>query len=164
MESVAESTTSWGDLIGRSFWGINPPSFMVLSSTVLLPGYDHYPIREIEHSLRALKRKRRDIEYQPERFAETGRIPANLVAAKRSLLSNFPGKGHRAQWHERITELNQEMSSQLDSSRQELETARESLESMRREAMIWNSREHSFCVYPLDYLTDAYHSMLSHES
>ena len=149
-----------GDLISRSFWGIDSPKIMVVSSTVLLPGHEQMPIGEIEQTFRKLSRMRRDLEFQPERFSDRSDISADMVAAKRALLASIPPSGHRAEWHQQITDVNQRMSSRLTSVREELEAERVRLDGRRREAMIWNSREHSFSVYPLDYLTDAYQRML----
>jgi hypothetical protein len=150
-----------GDLISRTFWGIQPPKFMVLSATVLLPGHEQMSVAEIDGRLEELSRKRRDIEYQPERFDRSGYIPADLIEKKRSLLSSIPSTPDKGDWHREITELNREMSSRLESVRAEMDTNQSTLDARRREATIWNSREHAFCVYPLAYLKEAYERMMA---
>ncbi|MCA9137736.1 MAG: hypothetical protein KDB00_13285 [Planctomycetales bacterium] len=149
-----------GDLISRAFWGVRPQHFMVMSATVLLPGHQQHPIGRIDDAIARLDRKCRDIEYQPERFADAGNLPADLIDEKRSMLASVPPKGQRRQWHRRITRLNQSMSNQLQTMRSELIAQLAELQSQRRVAAHWNSREHSFCIYPLDYLTQAYRGML----
>jgi hypothetical protein len=150
-----------GDLISRAFWGLAPPEFMVISSTVLLPGHEQMPVAVIDDQLRKLIRKRRDLRYQPERFAGSGGITPEMISQKRELLSSIPPPGQRARWHQEITAMNQAMASTLESVRRELDVERIHLDGKRREAGVWNSREHSFCVYPLGYLTETYARMLS---
>lgn len=149
-----------GDLISQAFWGVGPQQFMVMSATVLLPGHERHPIEKINDAIRKLDRKRRDVDYQPERFSQAESLPSELVDAKRSLLTTIPPKGQRRNWHQRITQLNQSMSNELQTLRSEIDAERRRLVSQRRIASQWNSREHSFCVYPLDYLTQAYQSMM----
>ena len=150
-----------GDLISRAFWGIDPPKFMVLSATVLLPGHEQMSIAEIDGHLEGLSRKRRDLGFQPERFADLGCIPAEMIAKKQSLLSSIPPRFQKGAWHREITALNHQMESRLQSVRAEIDADRSILDARRREATIWNSREHTFCVYPLEYLKDAYQQMLA---
>lgn len=149
-----------GDLIARAFWGILTPKFMVMSATVLLPGHGRFPVEAIDDELHRLHRQRRDMEYQPERFASEADLPDDLIASKRSLLAAVPPRGQRRDWTEQVTQVNQKMSARLEPLRRQLDSQRHLLQEQRREAAIWNSREQSFCVYPLDYLTDAYDEML----
>ncbi|QDV83131.1 hypothetical protein [Planctomycetes bacterium TBK1r] len=149
-----------GDLISRAFWNVEPPRFMVMSSTVLLPGHQRFPSAEVDAEIRKRNRQLRDLDFQPERYAGSGEIDPQWIAAKRELLAASPAKGRRRNWHEQITSLNQKMASRLDPLRKTLEAEKAELQQRRREAAIWNSREHSFCIYPLDYLMEAYEQML----
>lgn len=150
-----------GDLISRAFWKLTPTKFMVLSATVLLPGHEVMSVGEIDGRLRDLTRKRRDLEYQPERFADRCGIAPELVGAKAELLASIPPSGQKHDWHRAITEVNRQMSLKLGSAGQEINRDQQLLEDQRREATMWNSREHAFCVYPLEYLTQAYGRMLT---
>ncbi|QDV43016.1 hypothetical protein Enr13x_28680 [Stieleria neptunia] len=149
-----------GDLISRAFWNVDPPSFMVMSSTVLLPGHQRYPSAAVDEAIRQRNRQLRDLDFQPERYAERGDIDPKWITAKRELLAAIPPKGQRRGWHGEITALNQKMASRLAALRQTLEEEKSELQQRRREAAIWNSREHSFCIYPLDYLMESYEQML----
>lgn len=149
-----------GDLISRSFWGIDPPEFMVISATVQLPGHDQISSHAIENERRLALRQKRDLQFQGERFAKAGALPEELLERKRELLNQMPSQGQRAEWHQAITGVNREMESHLVPLTQELETKLTSLNAQRKQASIWTSREQSFCVYPIDYLKQAYQAML----
>ncbi len=149
-----------GDSISRAFWGIQPPHFMVMSATVLLPGFQDHSVAAIDSEIARRQRQLRDIRYQAERFAGQPGLREEWVAEKQALLSEVPPKGRRYHWFRRVVELNSLMSASLDGLRREVSSQRQQLLAARREATIWNSREHSFCVYPLQYLTDAYDAML----
>ncbi|KAA5540085.1 hypothetical protein FYK55_22530 [Roseiconus nitratireducens] len=149
-----------GDLISAAFWNLQPPEMMVISATALLPQAESHSPRDIEQALAALKRRRRDLVYQPERFADSGELPDQLIEEKRSLLASIPARGHRSQWHHQLTELNRQMSSRLRHIEAELDQQFQQLERRSRAASIWNSREHPFCIYPLAGLQDTFRSML----
>ncbi|QEG01858.1 hypothetical protein Mal15_59390 [Stieleria maiorica] len=150
-----------GDLICRAFWGTDPSRIMVISATVLLPGHQQYPVAEIDDAIRRHNRQLRELDFQPERYAEQGGLDPDKVAAKHQLLQSIPPQGRRRGWHQQITALNQQLASQLQPLRNHLTAEKVGLQDRRREATIWNSREHSFCIYPLEYLTDAYAEMLN---
>lgn len=149
-----------GDLISHAFWGTEPPNLMVLSATVLLPGHEHHPLTEIDAAIAGMQRRRRDLQYQGERFTDGASIDPEWVKAKQALISNIPPKGQRSEWHQEITKLNQKIAAALQDEMDQVDAALTELSRRRRAAAIWNSREHSFCVYPLQYLTSAYQQML----
>ncbi|MEL6105857.1 MAG: hypothetical protein AAFU85_07470 [Planctomycetota bacterium] len=147
-----------GGQIAADFWGIQPPEFMVLSATVHLPGANDHSPQAILSSLSDAHRKRRDLIYQPERFE--GARP-EWVAQKRALLAAMPPRGQRKQWHRSINQLNQRLSSELSDVGRVIDHRIDELESEYRESLIWSSREHSFCLFPLEHLTESFHSMLA---
>ncbi|MGB7344853.1 MAG: hypothetical protein WBD20_11605 [Pirellulaceae bacterium] len=146
-----------GDMVTESFFAIKPPKFMVLSATVQLPGVQ---ATDIAAEVRGLKRKIRETNYQGERFATTSNIDQKLVDQKLALLQSVPPRGERVQWHREITELNYKLSDQLGDVRRELQSE---LAIAQRKAVgqsILQSREHSFSVFPLSYLTESFKAML----
>lgn len=149
-----------GDLISRSFWGITPPEFMVISATVQLPGHEQASPGELRRQIASVRRRKRDVLFQGERFAGTGLLSDELPTKKRKLLSSIPPEGQRSDWHQEVTELNQQMASLLSPVSIELETELQQLAFQSKQQQIWTGREHSFCVYPLGYLRDAYRDML----
>ncbi|MCO8122234.1 hypothetical protein NHH03_10830 [Stieleria sp. TO1_6] len=150
-----------GDLISRSFFAVDPPDFMVMSATVLLPGHETMPMEQIKQQQADLQRNFRDLQYQPERFTDSGLLSQRLLSQKQRLLDSIPPHGQRSDWHQEITQLNAQLSAELSPIQQQLDADRSRLDRRLRDAAIWNSREHSFCVYPLDYLQNAYRQMLS---
>ena len=149
-----------GDLIASRFWGIMPPSFMAISATVLLPGFEDFPISDLDQHRAALIRMQRDIHYQPERFIDEAKLPVDLIQQKQMLLSDVPPKGKRRHWHQRIVQINRTLSTGLSKYAARLADESRTLANRRRDSMVMHSREHSFCLYPLEYLTDAYGQML----
>lgn len=133
------------DDIIRRVWGVEPPEFIVLTGTCLLP----LPAPESsgeEVSRRA--RRVRDLDWNPQRYIAPG-IPADLLDQKRSLMAESPptSAGRRERFR-RLQELNARLRPHVARQRQEAERdlrhARESLsvrEMLRR-------RDYSFCLYP----------------
>lgn len=146
------------DRIIRSFFMLEPPQFMVASATVQLPGVvgdDHRP------QIRDLKRRIRDTVFQAERFVDEIELSPADVERKQQLLQHVPPVGKRWKWHAEVTQLNESLSRQTRPLRTRL---REELARVERNAMangLLASREHPFCLFPLDYLKATYDSMLS---
>lgn len=147
-----------GDQIIRAFFGIEPPEFMVISATVQLPGQT--PADWVAET-RRVERALRDTVYQPERFADIVPLDPSLVQRKRSLLRDGQPENDGKAWHDAITGINAKLSEGLDSLRADLriDLARAQQEASRQKLM--SSREHPFCVYPLDYLTETYNQLLA---
>lgn len=150
-----------GDLISGSFWKITPPQLMVVSATVLLPGHESFDLEHIETRQRQLQRELRDSRFRPDSFADQADLDPTLLERKRELLRHIPPRGERAQWHQQITRTNQQLSDSLRPLQSQLRQTQTELEKRHREAAIWNSREHSFSIYPAETLMDAYRQMLS---
>jgi hypothetical protein len=147
-----------GDLIMGSFFMITPPKFMVISATVLLPGPE--PVSPA-HRTEQLQRMIRDTTYCPEVFADRFELDAELLRQKRELLAAIPERGERRGWHRQMESLNRSIAKPLQEFRQEL---RGELASMRLDAAshaVLTSREHPFCVFPLEHLTDTYRRLLA---
>lgn len=149
-----------GDMIAGAFWTLIPPRFMVLSATVLLPGHRRHALADVEAEQRRVHDDLRAVDYSPERFADAYDLDAEALRLKDELLASIPPRGRRDEWHRRITAVNRELSNQLQPVRRRLLERQMELQQQHREAAIWNSREHPFCVYPLGCLTDSFQQML----
>ena len=146
-----------GDRVIQSFFGILPPEFMVLSATVHLPGVQPSDVQE---RIRTLKRRIRETHFQGERFDEAQSSDRATVDRKLDLLQRIPPRGQRPIWHKEITQVNRQLAAKLGGVRAKLESQ---LKAAQRESVsqgVLESREHSFCVYPLSYLTDQFASFL----
>lgn len=148
-----------GDQITHAFFAITPPQFMVLSATLRLPGVEPSPDLAAEEA--QLRRRLRDSQFQPESFAGQATLPSSLVERKQELLAQIPQRGAKLAWHRELKTLNQQMSDSLSDVRGELRQQLQ--ENLKRQASqtVLASREHPFCIFPLDDLTSAYQRILS---
>jgi hypothetical protein len=73
-----------------------------------------------------------------------------LAVQKQALLANIPPRGEKWRWHREMTAINKRLSelaaSQAELSRKELEQ----LAKQERDQRVLQSRELSFCLFPLE--------------
>jgi hypothetical protein len=110
--------------------------------------------------LRQLKRAIRDTHYQGERFATQADLNREDVDQKRRLLATIPPRGSRAAWQRQIEAVNQRLSAQLSQLRSDLQLQLEDVQRDLSTAALLSSREHPFCLFPIEYLTETYRSLL----
>jgi hypothetical protein len=146
-----------GDMIMRSFFMMTPPKFMVISATLKLPGVEP---SDSGGRIRHLKRTIRETEYHGERFADRIELDRALLDEKRALLAKMPPRGQRKAWHDRLEQINVVLSRELASIRASLRTELASAERAAASQALLASREHPFCIFPLEYLTETYRSLL----
>jgi hypothetical protein len=146
-----------GDLIIQSFFMVTPPTFMVISATVQLPGME---ADNFEGQIENLKRSIRNTEYQGERFADQVSLDPGLLELKRALLAKIPPQGSRQAWQDQIQQINTTLSHQLADVRASLRSELASVQRKAASSTLLASREHPFCIYPLEYLTQTYRSLL----
>jgi hypothetical protein len=146
-----------GDRIIRSFFMVEPPRFMVMSATVQLP-----EVKSADHagSVRQLKRQLRETYFQPERFVDTADLDATLIARKAELLVNQPPRGDRRNWHRELTEINRQLAGCLDDRRSQLVAELATAQRAAASQALLASREHPFCVFPVDYLRETFSQLL----
>jgi len=146
-----------GDRIIQSFFMVEPPRFMVMSATVKLP----FPSSEDDPAcIGQLKRKLRDTQFQPERFADVVDLDSELVERKKFLLKNQPPRGQRMQWHREITEINRTLSECLAQQRRLLMVELADARRYASSKAVLSSREHPFCVFNLEALQDTFGRLL----
>ena len=142
-----------GDMVIRAFFEIDPPQFMVMSATIHLPGIQP---NDLSSQIRQLKRKIRETHFQGERFQQQLGRKSDLAQRKGELLQRIPPRGQRPRWHLEVNDVNQQMSQALSGYRNELEASLATAQRQSNAQSILESREHSFCLYPLDYLTETF--------
>ena len=131
---------------------------MVISATMRLADYD--PASDAEVVLRC-QRRIRETRFHGERFAETVTLSSKVVRRKRELLNHVPPRGEKKRWHDEINALNQQLSKALTETRRKLQ---EELVQARRDGAsraLLGSREHAFCLFPLDQIRGKFDSLLS---
>jgi hypothetical protein len=146
-----------GDMIVQTFFGIRPPEYMVISATVHLPGIQP---QDYSQQIAMLKRSIRDTLYQPERFADLLPGADQAIERKFALLDSIPPHGQRSGWHDEITKINRQLADQLQPARQELMGQLNAAQRNAASQAILESREHPFCVFPLQYLSQTFERLL----
>lgn len=152
-----------GDQIAEQFFAITPPPYYVTSGTVHLPDVDDVDVSAQRWDLqrRDLQRRLRDCRFQPESVSDDWDVAERaMIARKRELIANIPPRRQRKNWHDEIDQINRELFAKLGEIR--LATA-ERLDQLDRDAAVsrlLTSREHPFCIYPLDYLVQTFQTML----
>jgi hypothetical protein len=144
------------DALARAFYRVEPPSYGVLTATLLLP-LQHWQANT--QTVHELERRVRDLEYNPERFfGEEQRfdeLALRLTEEKRKLVEQNPG-AHPAK-KQRFLALRNVNAKLADLVRREREHFAGLLESSRHEVTanaILDSRDYSFCLYPEAMLSD----------
>ena len=150
-----------GDLIIKQFFGIEPPQFMVISATIQLPGFETDAGRDWHATkIARLKRAIRDTIYQGERFAAQIPLSELDVEQKRQLIGEMPPRGHRREWHRELEAVNRRLEAQTEPIRSELRSQLYGAEQAAATDAWLSSREHPFCLFPLEYLQSAYRELL----
>ena len=150
------------DAIVRRFFGFEPPSFMVLSATLLLP---------IERSasaaagLQQANRLLRDLDYHPERFldasAELAGETAEALAVKRHWLEVAQTPDNARDRCRAIRAANEALARALESQRQAALADRDRCSRRLRAESVLGWREYAFCLYPKRTLADFLLAFLS---
>jgi hypothetical protein len=142
------------------FLDLQPPQFMVLSGTLLLP----VPRPEVsEADLRHIDRQMRDLRYHAEKALNAinaegacscAARPRSLIASKRRWIETPKTPQNARQRHEAIEGANLGLQPWVEPQRRELQRQRQSLiEALRaRSVLAW--REYAFCLYPEAALQD----------
>jgi len=160
-----------GDEITRRYFGIEPPEIMVVSATALLP-IDHKWIvngtrspgaadaSQLPSTVTATRTEIRRTRFAPETFADRFKLSPQLCQAKKDLIANPPSASDKKQWHDRMTATNTELSNELAAYRQALQDRLPEVRQSEAIASLLGSREHSFCLFPLDQLTGTFKRLL----
>lgn len=167
-----------GDEITRRLFGIEPPKLMVVSATMLLPTTER--LSSEVPSVAELRQQIRQTWFAPERFADRVELPEALLQAKRELIANRPGMpcfdattdrfepsrngslpSSKKVWHDRLASINAELAAYLQPLRDELSERLPEARQAESAASILNSREHPFCLFPLQELMDRFTENLS---
>lgn len=161
-----------GDVITGRYFGIDPPELMVVSATALLP-MDHPPMgdnmgssvnsdaSQLPSTETATRTEIRRTRFAPETFADRFQLSPQLCQAKKDLIANPPLAADKKQWHDRMTAINAELSNELAAYRQFLQDRIPEVRQSEAIASLLGSREHSFCLFPLDRLTRTFNRLLA---
>ncbi len=144
------------DNLIRQFYGLEPPQYLVLSATVLLP-FPRYP--STPEQSRKLWHRLRELQHNPQRHLdELDTIPEDakrLAQAKEELIGTR-GQTRRERRRRffdlrKLTEqLSEYLEKQQEATRVELKKCRE---KMRANSLL-RKRDYSFVLYPEEQLQE----------
>jgi hypothetical protein len=142
------------DAIVRRFFQFEPPPFMVLSATMLLPVE-----RERVSGERANEAKRllRELQYHPERFPPATPDAAEFerqAEAKWRWIETPQTPDNARQRCRAIRAANESMARLLETRRQEALAERERVSRRLRAETVLSWREYAFCLHPKKTLHD----------
>jgi hypothetical protein len=148
------------DAIIEDFFAIPPMPFVVASATVHLPtvhlaNAEPRPQQERER-LWQLKYHAEAVltdsafTSQPTEVAEA----IQLAERKQELLSNIPERGEKWKWHREITAVNRRLAELAVQQAADAKLRLDQATQRERQQRVIASREHSFCLFPLDYISD----------
>lgn len=149
------------DAIVREFFEMELPPMAVATATL------HLPLEEIElqdsqaNSIAEIDNSRQEklkhlwqLKYHADQMLEhtTSAEAQVLLARKQELLANIPPRGEKWEWHREMTAVNRRLSEitagQQSATKQQLE----SLAVQERHQRLLQSREFSFCLFPLELI------------
>lgn len=147
------------DMIIQDFFGIEPPPVAVATATLQLPLVRQNQIEDetvSQHKQRIWRLKHNADAAASHPDPEF----AILSARKQELLSNIPAKGQKWQWHTELAAVKQQLaamaSPEADDARQRIDA----IAADNRQRRIVDSREYSFCLFPIDYIRRSLTNML----
>ena len=151
------------DALVERFFGLQPPGFLVLSATLLLPVARK---RVIPEDARTIDRQLRDLDYHPESaldgtgWERSDCETAELIAAKeRWIATPQTPENARTRWRE-FRRINAALQPFVAGRREELLRQRNATAAALAAEAILSWREYAFCLYPERYLREAFASLL----
>jgi hypothetical protein len=138
------------DEIIRRYWQFEPPPYMTLSATLLLPvqreNVQPADVRRIDHLLR-------ELQYHPEKHAPADTRAQELAEEKRRWLGPVAPELGPAR-HRATRRINAAFQPLVEPLRLKLLDEREQLAQRLRSAALLESREFAFCLFPESLCTN----------
>lgn len=152
------------DEIIKEFFGVDPPAFITISTTLFLP-FDAYDL-DIK-TLQVLQHELMDMSYNPERYAsnetQDDREFVNRVSEKKRMLEMMAScsKDEKRRYFHKIKELNKLNLAKIDA---ELRRKRKEITTIN-EIIAYNEvvkfREYPLCIYPMKVLREYFLNVFS---
>jgi hypothetical protein len=151
------------DAIIERLFGIQPPGFLVLSATLLMP-VPHQ--RVTAQGARRIDRQLRDLDYHPETVLDATECSrphceaADLIAAKKRWIATPPTpENARKRWLE-IRRANAALQPFVAGCREALLRERTATAAALTAEAILSWREYAFCLYQEQFLRHAFAALL----
>jgi hypothetical protein len=141
------------DAIIRRHYGVEPPAYLVLSATLLLP-LPHSPATPDD--CRRLRCEARDLFYNPQRHLDGPRhtfVDSALVARKEALIREQPAdrRGRRERFRE-IREVSERLRASINGKLAVARQGEAACDAALRANAILMRRDYSFVLYPEETL------------
>jgi hypothetical protein len=153
------------DRLIESFFGLTPPSIMVLSATLYLPLQRPQVTQE---NLREIRSELRTLSYHPDKYIADNHLPGGEASLRaRALLDEkqrwietpVTPENAYARWHS-FRRINDELQPWVATRRQELLELQSQTQRALRHEKVLGSREYGFCLYPESELKDFLSALL----
>jgi hypothetical protein len=134
------------DEILRRFYGMEPPEFLVLSATLLLP-FSTYPSRP--EDCRQLAHELRDVHWNPQRHVNTDSPATKLALQKRAWIDRQPDQ--RSERRERfrvLREHTEHLRHYTEDREGELQKEVMTCHQQVQANAVLQRRDYPFCLYP----------------
>jgi hypothetical protein len=137
------------DEIMQRFFEIEPPDYMTLSATILLP-----IAREdvMPDDVRRAERWLRELRFHPEKHAPPTPSVVELAEEKRAWIARPIPSGQRKQRHRAIEGINLALQPEVEPIRRQVQRELRELKDKLRGTQVLASREYSFCLFPAEML------------
>jgi hypothetical protein len=134
------------DEIMRRFYGIDPPEYLVLSATLLLP-FPRYPARP--EDCRRLAHELRDLHWNPQRHVDLNSAAAKLALQKQSWIDRRPQeRRERSERFHVLRELTDYLRNGTQQRENDLRNELTRCEQEVRANAVLGRRDYAFCLYP----------------
>lgn len=148
------------DGIAGDFFGIMPAAMAVASATLHLPVGDQgrtqsgSELIDLENRLAVERDKLWQMRYHADQLTDlTTEEQQQLATRKQELLANIPPRGEKWRWHREMTAINKRLSELAAAQAEQMRMEVDRLVDQRRNHRILQSRETSFCLFPLEPVT-----------
>jgi hypothetical protein len=139
------------DAIIRDYFGVEPPAYQVLSATLHLP-LPHFPATAAD--VHRLQRKRRDLDWQPERFIDP-REATDLKRRKAELSASVPtGRAERRTWFRELQQVTQEMRPFVEHRARDVDRELERVTAEVAANAVLRRRDFAWVLYPEQQLRE----------
>jgi hypothetical protein len=148
------------DQICRRMFGLEPPQFLTVSSTLLLPMGGPFGLTQSD--LHTARHQLRDLNFNPDRHLQDFAAASDLIREKDQILLAANSSRESGQYrgrltseqHQRIERIRQELNFHAATIKTNYDVARRQIEGQLFANRLINDREYSFLLYPERYLRE----------
>ncbi len=143
------------DDLFRKFFDLDPPRFLILTATLLLP-LQRFPDAAAEYE--RLRRLQRDLHWNPQRHLEGAAHAAQAFVHEKQtwIARTCANHDERSKRFLQLRHLSEQLQAFTQSVQESVRQRYAVAEQHRRLHAVRSSREYAFCLYPEEMLRDFY--------